>query len=57
MRRNLYTFAAATDDNNARYHCEARNRLSAYPLSADTVLSVLCRKKSFIYQELYAFVS
>lgn len=40
--RNLYSFAAATDDNNARYRCEARNRLSPYPLSADTVLSVQC---------------
>ncbi len=41
--RNTYTFAATTEDNNARYRCESVNELSAAPHNAEIVLSVQCK--------------
>ena len=40
--RNMYNFIAATDDNNARYRCEASNSMSPQPMKAEIVVSVLC---------------
>ncbi len=54
LKRNLFTFAAATSDNGARYRCEARNQLSPYPLSAEINLSVQCETLNFfIYPTRY----
>ena len=47
--RNTYTFAATTEDNNARYRCESVNELSAAPHNAEIVLSVQCKLKGFFY--------
>ena len=38
----MYNFIAATDDNNARYRCEASNSMSPQPMKAEIVVSVLC---------------
>ena len=43
--RNTYTFAATTEENNARYRCESVNELSAAPHNAEIVLSVQCKFK------------
>ena len=39
----MYSFIAATDDNNARYRCEAGNTMSGpRPMKAEIVVSVQC---------------
>ncbi len=40
--RNMYNFIAATDDNNARYKCQARNHMSPEPMTAEIVVAVQC---------------
>ena len=40
--RNMYSFIAATDDNNAKYRCEARNTMSTRPMEAQITVSVQC---------------
>ena len=40
--RNTFSFLASSADNGARLRCEAENRLSTQPLSAEIVLSVQC---------------
>ena len=46
--RNMYTFVATSEDNNARYRCEATNQISIEPMKAEIVLSVQC-KPGFFY--------
>ncbi len=41
--RNMYNFVAATDDNNARYRCEAKNHMSTHPMATEVVLAVQCK--------------
>ena len=41
--RNMYTFVAASEDNKAKYTCEARNELSAEAMTAQIVLAVQCK--------------
>ena len=41
--RNTYSFVATTEDDGARYRCQAKNDLSAQPSSADIVLAVQCK--------------
>ena len=41
--RNTYSFVATTEDDGARYSCQARNDLSAQPSSASIVLAVQCK--------------
>ena len=43
--RNVHTFVAASNDNNAKYRCEARNEMSADSMmtSAEIILSVHCK--------------
>lgn len=41
--RNLYTFVAASEDNKAKYSCEARNEMSREAMNADITLSVQCK--------------
>ena len=39
----MYSFIAATDDNNAKYRCEASNTMSPRgPMKAEIVVSVQC---------------
>ena len=40
--RNMYSFIAATDDNNAMYRCEASNTISPRPMKAQIKVSVQC---------------
>jgi len=42
--RNMYTFVATSEDNNARYRCEAMNQMSIEPMKAEIVLSVQCKQ-------------
>ena len=39
----MYTFVATSEDNNARYRCEAMNQISIEPMKAEIVLSVQCK--------------
>ena len=39
----MYTFVAASEDNKAKYTCEARNELSAEAMTAQIVLAVQCK--------------
>ncbi len=41
--RNLYEFVAASEDNNAKYSCEARNEMSVETLNAEVTLAVQCK--------------
>ncbi|XP_059087472.1 nephrin-like isoform X2 [Tigriopus californicus] len=38
--RNTYNFIAATDDNNAKYRCEAKNFMSTEPMVTEISLAV-----------------
>ena len=40
--RNTYTFVATTEDDDARFKCEARNEHSAEAKTAEIVLAVQC---------------
>ena len=40
--RNTYSFLAAAEDDAAVFRCEASNRLSPEPMTAEIVLSVQC---------------
>ena len=41
--RNVHTFVAQSEDNNAKYKCEARNEMSVETMTAQIVLSVHCK--------------
>lgn len=41
--RNLYTFVAASEDNNAKFSCEASNEMSSDAMNAQITLSVQCK--------------
>lgn len=41
--RNIYTFIAASDDNNAKFRCEAKNEMNPTPMSAEITLAVQCK--------------
>ncbi|XP_040568180.1 nephrin isoform X2 [Lepeophtheirus salmonis] len=48
--RNTFTFIAETDDDNARFRCEASNEFSAEPMDAEIVLSVqFAPSKIYLY--------
>lgn len=52
--RNTYSFVATTEDDGARYRCQAKNDLSAQPSSADIVLAVQCKFASNISHRRYS---
>jgi hypothetical protein len=41
--RNMYTFVATSEDNNAKYRCEAKNQMSVEAMTADIVVAVQCK--------------
>ena len=41
--RNVHTFVARSEDNNAKYSCEARNEMSVETMTAEVTLSVHCK--------------
>ena len=38
--RNVYTFVATSDDNNAKFRCEAKNEMNRIPMTAEIVTAV-----------------
>lgn len=54
VSESTYSFVANASDNNARYHCEAKNSISPVPQYADVVLSVSC-KCFFLFFPLSVF--
>lgn len=38
--RNMYTFVASSEDNNAKYRCEAKNQMSVEAMTAEIVVAV-----------------
>lgn len=53
VSESTYSFVANASDNNARYHCEAKNSISPVPQYADVVLSVSC--KCFFFFSSFCF--
>ena len=43
--RNTYSFLATSDDDGAKFRCEAKNKLSPAPMTAEIVLDVQCEYK------------
>ena len=43
ISKNTIMFLAQPEDNNAVYRCEARNKMISKPLTAQIVMSVLCK--------------
>ena len=41
--KNVLRFIAGSDDNNAKYRCEASNIMVSSPLAAEMVMSVQCK--------------
>ena len=41
--KNVLRFVAGSDDNKAKYRCEASNNMLASPLVAEVVMSVQCK--------------
>ena len=50
--RNMFTFVAASEDNNAKYSCEARNEMSVETMTAQIVLAVQCKFNYFFGKTL-----
>ena len=50
--RNMFTFVAASEDNNAKYSCEARNEMSVETMTAQIVLAVQCKLNYFLGKTL-----
>ena len=40
--RNMYTFVAQSEDNGARFSCEAKNEMSTETMKAEILLAVQC---------------
>ena len=53
--RNTYTFMAGTEDNDAKYRCEATNTQSPQPKIAEIILSVQCESNFFIEVSDFSF--
>ena len=43
ISKNTIMFLAQPDDNNAVYRCEAKNKMISKPLTAQIVMSILCK--------------
>ena len=41
--RNMYTFVASSEDNGARFRCEAKNEQIVQPMKTEILLKVQCR--------------
>ena len=51
--RNVHTFVAQTEDNKAKYKCEARNEMSVETMTAQIVLSVHCEFSDILYISMF----
>ena len=47
--RNMYTFVASSEDNGARFRCEAKNEQIVQPMKTEILLKVQC--KLFFYDD------
>ena len=46
--RNMYTFVASSEDNGARFRCEAKNEQIVQPMKTEILLKVQCRLFFFL---------
>ena len=47
--RNMYTFVASSEDNGARFRCEAKNEQIVQPMKTEILLKVQCRLFFFVF--------